>query len=171
MQHSKISDWNEIVQHVATHWQIPFAYAEDQMVSIIRHAIYDPALALVISTSGLLKMSLTPEATTYDWVQMCQDAGKDWLQNYRLAEHHCVHKTDNIEAVCHCLLGQIGPLFANSENLLQTGSALVSQLGEEDQDEAYAMLLRALARLARITADLANDDISWLWAYIDSKTY
>lgn len=163
--------WAELLQHVAARWQIPAAEAEVQMVAVIRHAVYDPALALVISTTGLLQMSRPPDTLTADWIAACQQAGQEWLQRYRLLEHRCVQGNTAVSAACQCMLDQLASLFANSERLVQAGQNVVNQSPALTTDEAYEMLMRALNRLARISAELHQDDLSWLWEYIDAKTY
>ncbi len=163
--------WSELTQHVAARWQISATEAPGQMVAIIRHAVFDPALALVISTAGLLQMSLPPAATTEAWVNCCAAVGKEWLQQYRLLEHRCTQKYTAVPEACYCILNQLAPLFANSHSLLVDGQALVAQLPPEAQDEAYDMLLRALTRLARISTELDQGDLTWLWEYIDTKVY
>ncbi|NJN54627.1 MAG: hypothetical protein HC804_07635 [Anaerolineae bacterium] len=171
MNESITGVWSELVDRVAVRWQLSIPEAEADMVAVIRHAIYDPALALVISAAGLLQMSLSPELVTAVWVQQCAEQGQAWLQAYRLLEHHCVQKGTAVPETCHCILSQLAPTFSNSAHLMAEGQTLVAQLSPADQDEAYEMLLRALARLARISAELSHNDLSWLWEYIDAKTY
>ncbi len=163
--------WSELVDRVAARWHLSLAEAEAQMVAVIRHAVYDPALALLISAAGLLQMSLPPEAATAVWVNQCAEAGQKWLQAYRLLEHRCGQGHTAVPQTCHCILSQLAPLFNNSAPLLVEGQALLSQLPPEDQDEAYEMLLRALTRLTRMSTELSQNDLSWLWQYIDAKTY
>lgn len=171
MQQLKQSDWDKLIEHSINRWNMTPETAVENMVSVIRHAVYDPGLALIISTTGLLKMAPYLSPLTATWVDTCEKNSKEWLKRYRLIEHHCVHKTENEEQSCRCILKQIGPLFADSDNLFQTGSALVAQLPAEAQDEAYDMLLRALRRLSRVSTELADDNLGWLHDYINKMTY
>lgn len=171
MNDSVTAVWDELVQGVASRWQLSLNEAEGQMVSVIRHAIYDPALALVISTTGLLQMTPPPNADIGQWVEECHQTGHDWLNRYKLLEHHCGQENTAVSAICQCILSQLSPLFANSAELAQTGQLLVNQLPSEATDEAYDMLVRALTRLARISTELSQNDLSWLWEYINSKSY
>lgn len=163
--------WSELVDRVAVRWQLSIPEAEAQMVAVIRHAIFDPALALVVSTAGLLQMTLLPESDLGLWVKKCTREGQTWLQEYRLLEHRCTQKHTAVPETCHCILSQLTPLFTNSAKLLADGQALVAQIPPEEQDEAYEMLLRALTRLTRMSTELSQNDLSWLWDYIDAKTY
>lgn len=165
------ADWENLIEHSAVRWNMVPDTAVANMVSVVRHSVYDPALALIISASGLLKMNPALNEITASWVDNCHSTAQNWLKQYRMIEHHCTQQTATEEQACRCILKQIGPLFMNSAALYKTGSALVPQLPEADQDEAYDMLLRALARLARISTELAEDDLSWLLAYIDNMTY
>jgi hypothetical protein len=171
MSESITAVWSELVDRVALRWQLSVPEAEAQMVAVIRHAIYDPALALVISTAGLLQMSVSPESDEGVWVEHCAQSGQAWLQAYRLLEHRCGQKHTAVPETCHCLLSQTAPIFNNSAALLVEGQSLLAQLLPEAQDEAYDMLLRALTRLTRISTELSQNDLSWLWEYIDAKTY
>jgi hypothetical protein len=171
MSNSITAVWDELTQHVAARWQIPPGETEGQMVAVIRHAIYDPALALVISTAGLLLMTPPVDTAVTDWVTACQSAGQEWLRRYRLLEHRCVQGNTAVPTTCQCILNQLAPLFANSHPLAQTGQRLFSQYPAMHSDEAYDMLLRALGRLARLSAECQQNDLSWLWEYIDAKTY
>lgn len=163
--------WSELVDRVALRWQLGVPEAEAQMVAVLRHAVFDPALALLISTAGLLQLSLPPDAVTAVWVNQCAETGQKWLQAYRLLEHRCGQKHTAVPETCHCILSQLAPLFNNSAPLLTEGKALMIRLPAEAQDEAYDMLLRALTRLTRISTELSQNDLSWLWEYIDAKTY
>lgn len=171
MQQLTKSDWENLVAHSAARWNMPSETAVSNMVSVIRHGVYDPALALIISTAGLLKMNPNLSTITASWIDNCHLAAKTWLKQYREIEHHCLQKTDDEEQACRCILSQIGPLFRNSVDLYQTGTTLVAQLPKADEDEAYTMLLRALGRLSRLSTELANNDLSWLLSYIDDMTY
>lgn len=171
MSESITAVWSELVDRVALRWQLSVPDAEGQMVTVIRHAVYDPALALLISAAGLLQMSLPPEAATAVWVNQCAETGQKWLQAYRLLEHRCVQGHTAVPETCHCILSQLAPLFTNSAPLLHEGQIALAQLSPEAQDEAYDMLLRALTRLSRIATELSQNDLSWLWEYIDAKTY
>ncbi|MCL4261651.1 MAG: hypothetical protein KJ069_00480 [Anaerolineae bacterium] len=171
MSESITAVWSELVDRVALRWQLGIPDAEAQMVAVLRHAVYDPALALLISTTGLLQMSLPPDATTAVWVNQCADAGQKWLQAYRLLEHRCGQRHTAVPETCHCILSQLAPLFNNSAPLLVEGQILLAHLPPEEEDEAYEMLLRALTRLTRMSTELSQNDLSWLWDYIDAKTY
>ncbi|HUM72350.1 MAG TPA: hypothetical protein PLK31_26290, partial [Chloroflexota bacterium] len=129
------------------------------------------ALALLISSAGLLQLSLAADAVTAVWVNQCAETGQKWLQAYRLLEHRCEQRGTAVPQTCHCILSQLAPLFNNSAPLLVEGQAVMPQLPPEDQDEAYEMLLRALTRLTRMSTELSQNDLSWLWEYIDAKTY
>lgn len=163
--------WSELVDRVALRWQLSVPEAEAQMVAVLRHAVFDPGLALLISTAGLLQLSLAPDAVTAVWVNQCAETGQKWLQAYRMLEHRCVQGHTAVPETCHCILSQLAPLFNNSAPLLTEGKTLMVQLPPEAQDEAYDMLLRALTRLTRISTELSQNDLSWLWEYIDAKTY
>ena len=43
-------DWEKLVNMVAIRWKVSIEESDMQMVSIVRHALYVPALALVITT-------------------------------------------------------------------------------------------------------------------------
>lgn len=161
--------WPELVEQVARRWRIPSAQAETQMVAVIRHAVYDPALTLIISAVGLLQMSLPAGATTQAWLEQCRQASQQWLMNYRLLETECQQQKQAIQPRCQCLVDGMATLFADSEQLHRQGQQLVSQLTAGEKDEAYDMLLRALARLSAITNEIAQNDVAWLWRYIESK--
>lgn len=165
------TEWDNLIEHAGVRWNMPRETAVANMVSVIRHGIYDPALALVISTAGLLKMNPDLTEITAAWVDECQLSAQTWLKRYRMIEHHCTQKAIDEMQICACILKQIGPLFADSIELHRKGLDLVAQLPEADQDEAYEMLLRALGRLSRLSTELANDDLSWLLSYIDEMTY
>ncbi|MBX3058104.1 MAG: hypothetical protein KF770_16680 [Anaerolineae bacterium] len=108
MSESITAVWSELVDRVALRWQLSVPDAEGQMVTVIRHAVYDPALALLISAAGLLQMSLPPEAATAMWVNRCAEAGQKWLQAYRLLEHRCGQgHTARCAKTCHCILSQL----------------------------------------------------------------
>lgn len=171
MSHRTTSDWDELVKLVAARWTLSESEAAEQMVSVIRHALFDPALALVISASGLLKMTAEAQnGASADWITACHEASQKWLRQYRLIEHHCSRKWETTVQICACILQQIGPLFTNSSSLYQHGETLISQF-ELPYDEAYDMLLRALGRLKRVSNELANDNLNWLWSYINEKTF
>jgi len=163
--------WSELVDRVAMRWQLSIPEAEAQMVSVIRHAVFDPALALLVSTAGLLQMSLAPESDLGMWTNNCTQQGKAWLQEYRMLEHRCTQKHTAVPDTCHCILSQLAPLFTKSAQLLADGQVLVAQIPPDEQDEAYDMLLRALTRLTRMSTELSQNDLSWLWEYIDAKNY
>jgi hypothetical protein len=171
MNDSITAVWDELTQHVAARWQIPPGETEAQMVAVLRHAIYDPALALVISTTGLLQMTPVVDSAVANWLMACQNAGQEWLRRYRLLEHRCGLGHTAVSTTCQCIFNQLAPLFANSAPLFQTGQGLFSQYPAMQADEAYEMLLRALGRLARLASECQQNDLSWLWEYIDAKTY
>lgn len=169
MEKSLTAVWPDLVEQVALRWRIPSAQAETQMVAVIRHAVFDPALTLIISAIGLLQMSVPVGASTYEWLERCRQSSQDWLANYRLLEASCSQRETRVQNRCQCLVDGLGTLFTDSETLQQTGQQLIGQLPVEEKDEAYEMLLRALGRLTAITNELAQDDVSWLWRYIESK--
>ncbi|MCP4360155.1 MAG: hypothetical protein GY796_19280 [Chloroflexi bacterium] len=171
MQPKYYSDWDDIVRHLAKRWGLSEDTAADQMMSVVRHSIYDPGLALIISTTGLLKMSTAPTSDLATWLNSCQEASQSWLYRYRMVEHHCILRTDNMKQSCFCTLKQIGPIFVDSQTHLEAGDAFWQMMPPDKQDEVLEILLRALSRLTRVSRELAEDELTWLWSYIDTKSY
>lgn len=163
--------WPEMVQQVADRWQMSLAETEAQMLSVVRHAIYDPALALAISASGLLQMMVPAGDATRGWIDTCYATTRQWSDKYRLLEHRCTQQSAAMVDICGCVLTQMAVLFDRSAALHGQGQQLVTHLPAEKIDETYAMLLRALERLARIEAELSRGEIAWLWEYVQTKAY
>lgn len=161
--------WPKLVQEVAAHWKISTAEAEGQMLSVVRHAIYDPALALAISASGLLQMTVGSDDAIRGWIDACFDTARQWSDNYRLLEHRCTQQSETMLDICGCVLTRLVSLFDQSAALHDEGQRLVAQLPPAEADETYEMLLRALARLARIEAETSQGEIAWLWEYVRTK--
>jgi len=171
MQPKYYSDWDDVVRHLAKRWGLSENTAADQMVSVVRHSIYDPGLALIISTAGLLQMSVAPTSALAAWLDSCQKASQSWLHRYRMVEHRCTLGVDNVQQSCFCILKHIGPIFVDSQTLLEAGNIFWQKMPPDEQDEALEMLLRALSRLARVSRELTDDELTWLWSYIDTKSY
>jgi hypothetical protein len=162
-------DWTNLVSRLTQRWQMspPERYAK--LIVVIRHAVYDPALALALSTSGLLEMTVAPDSPAFPWIQECYQECQTWRQGYAEIEKRCLEEAAYNAEACQCILAQIGPMFQKSADLYDKGIVMTALLSDLDEDEAYDMLQRALFRLTRISTELAEQNHSWLWEYIESQ--
>ena len=55
-----------------------------------------------------------------------------------------------------------------SPDLLDRGT-LIDEFSDKETNEVFGIVMRALTRLARITTELAAQDLSWLAEFIDQE--
>jgi hypothetical protein len=166
----KMTNWETLSGRLRQRWNVSDEELFEQLIVTIRYAIFTP-LDFVHSASDLLKGNAKSHQVQ-DWAEKCHKRCQDWLNGYLEIQDRCLDDSSDKKAACRCILQGVGPLLANSIDLVQEAQSLglnESDLAEEDMTRIIKQLLQKLAIIVQIHSEVRTQDLSWLLKYIDGE--
>ncbi|MFT3895888.1 MAG: hypothetical protein QM730_30080 [Anaerolineales bacterium] len=123
----------------------------------------------VVGSSEIMCSVFAPYSEALQWAQNCYSTILAWKDALAIIQDDCLAQTNhNPVFICKYILQKLTPILAQSNPILADLPSV--DLSDEPENKVFNILKLGLERLARVSSELEQQNLSWLKEFIDRET-
>lgn len=121
----------------------------------------------VVGSAEIMCSVFAPYPEALRWAQNCYSTIMAWRETLATIKTGCLAQTNHDPVfICKCMLQELAPTIAQSNPIL---ADLPSVDLSESENKVFNILRLGLERLARVSSELEQQNLSWLKEFIDRE--